>query len=500
MKPLLLILLSFMSYCTIAQRVIYPENTFGERVRDIRYFQIVGKINTHFLIFENEKAHHYLRVYNDSMELQENTDLSFIPQNLEYARFINYPDFARLIYVYEKGNTFYCMTAKINENAKLISKPRLLFSTPERVGIDVFMDIVPSEDKSKILIYKDQRQLDQIQFTNWIYNDSMQLLHKAENVTYYKKHEEFFNNFSVNNEGDWIFTREKRPDQQSYPGSNIGSAQLCFQYHNEDTLRVNNLSIGGKLLDELVLKVDNENKHILVNSLYFSNSNIEGLYTASWNEKDSNWATTKVSELGNTIRTLANDHGRNAAALNNFYINHIILKKNGGFLVAAEEKVETYTTGLPSLPSGSTYFFLYDTYQKIGRQYLTGSPTHLYTSASGIDYGNILLLDVDSSGNLEWGNVVRKHQIGSLDVGWFSFATVFRGGDLNFIYNTPYKETWLLQNTSVTSTGKVIANPLMHSLRDKYLYMPSQGKQISENEFIIPAIYHSNLCFAKIVY
>ncbi len=392
------------------------------------------------------------------------------------------------------------MTAKLNEDAKLIGKPRLLFTTPERVGIDVFMDIVASEDKSKILIYKDQRQVDQIQFTNWVYNDSLQLLHKAENITYYKKHEEFFNNFSVNNEGDWIFTREKRPNQQSYPGSYIVSSQLCVQYHNEDTLRTNDLSTGGKLLDALVLKVDNENKHILVNSLYSSNSNIEGLYTASWNEKDTNWSTTKVSELGNTIRTLANDHGRNVSALNNFYINHIILKKNGGFIVAAEERVATYKTGLPSLPSGSTYFFLYDTYQKIGRQYLTGSPTHLNTNVSGVDYGNILLLDIDSSGNLAWGNVVPKHQIGSTDVGWFSFATVFRGGNLNFLYNAPYRQTWLLQNQSVTPSGEVIANSLMHDLREKYIFMPSQGKQISENEFIIPAIYHDNLCFAKIEY
>jgi len=500
MKPLLLVVLAFMSFCTFAQRVVYPENSAGERVRNIRYFQIVGTVDNHLLVFENEKAHHFLRVYNDSMELLENTDLTFIPPNLEYARFIAYTDFARLIYVYEKSNTYYCMAAKLNEDAKLIGKPTLLFTTPERVGIDVFMDIVASEDKSKILIYKDQRQVDQIQFTDWVYNDSMQLLHKAENITYYKKHEEFFNNFSVNNEGDWIFTREKRPDQQSYPGSAIVTSQLCIQYHNEDTLRTNDLSTAGKLLDALVLKVDDKNKDIVINSLYSSNSNIEGLYTASWNEKDTNWSTTKVSELGNTIRTLANDHGRNASALNNFYINHIILKKNGGFIVAAEERVATYKTGLPSLPSGSTYFFLYDTYQKIGRQYLTGSPTHLNTNVSGVEYGNLLLLDVDSSGNLEWGNVVRKQQIGSLDVGWFSFATIFRGGELNFIYNTPYKETWLLQNTSVTSGGKVIANPLMRGLRDKYLFMPSQGMQISENEFIIPAIYHNNLCFAKIEY
>lgn len=78
---------------------------------------------------------------------------------------------------------------------------------------------------------------------------------------------------------------------------------------------------------------------------------------------------------------------------------------------------------------------------------------------------------------------------------------LFTGGDkLNFIYNEPYKQIWLLQTQDVSSTGNVSANPLMRGLRNKHIFMPSRGRQISSDEFIIPVIYNSNLCFAKINY
>ena len=56
--------------------------------------------------------------------------------------------------------------------------------------------------------------------------------------------------------------------------------------------------MGGKLLNALALKVDNVNNHIVINSLYASKMNLEGVYSAIWNEKDVNWISLKLSELG----------------------------------------------------------------------------------------------------------------------------------------------------------------------------------------------------------
>lgn len=428
MKILLLIFLSSVSMAALSQRVIYPQKAYGEKVRNIRYFQIVGRVGGHFLVYENQKSQNFLRVYDDSMNLKSNIKLTFHPEKFLYAKFFDYPDFAWMIYVYRRRNIDYFMAAKINGNGELVGEPKVMETSHVGVGSTQFINVLTSKDKSKILVYKDHRQLGRIDFTNLVFNSDLQLIHRSENVTYYNQYEEIFDNFSVSNEGDWIFTREKYPNLQSFPRAEIQNAQLYTQYHNEDTFRTSNVPMENVSLQALSLNIDNLNKHVILNSLYSSNSNVDGLYTAIWNESDTSWASSKATPLGKTIRSLANPKQLNKAALDNFYIQHIFIKKDGGFIVAAEQRTSIYSTPNPDIPYRSSSFALYDTYQNDRRQFLGSSETHLNTHVSGAQYGNILVLDADSSGNLQWGNVVPKNQYGDVDLGWISYATVYRGG------------------------------------------------------------------------
>jgi len=498
MKPLLLVVFCVLGANVFCQNVICPENPIGERVRDISYFQIVGKIGGHILVYENEKTQNFLQVYDDSMKVIRNIKLTFHPEKFLFTKFIDYPDFAWMIYVYRRNNLDFFVAAKINADGEVVGEPKVLDTTHVSVGATFFFNILTSNDKSKILIYKDHRQLDRVDLSNLVFNSDMQLIHHSENVTYYNKNEELFENFTINNEGDWIFTREKHSNIESFPRSEILNAQLYIQYHNEDTFRIRELPLEKTHLQTLSLNVDNLNKNIILNSLYSSNWNIAGIYTAVWNESDTNWSTSKVTELGKTIRGLANPKGSAETALNDYYIRQVLLKNDGGFIVAAEQRKSIYSTPNPDIPDRSPSSSLYDTYHQDSRQFLGSPKTEVNTHDSAAEFGNILVLDADSSSNLQWGNVVPKNQFGDLDLGWIGFASVYRGDMLNFIYNEPYKQTWLLQNQSVTSEGKVSANPLMRGLQNKYIFMPSRGRQVGTSEFIIPVIHRSNLCFAKV--
>jgi hypothetical protein len=76
----------------------------------------------------------------------------------------------------------------------------------------------------------------------------------------------------------------------------------------------------------------------------------------------------------------------------------------------AEEKEHRYPTTLPDVSS-----------------------TGLASEMPSYSYNNILILSVNNSGNLQWGNVIAKKQLGSGIV--FSFGTVFREETLDFIYH-----------------------------------------------------------------
>jgi hypothetical protein len=500
MKQLLLILLTAATFSSIGQKVIFPENATGERQRDVRYFQVIGKIQDHFLVYENEKNQNFIQVYDDSMNLERNIKLKFHPEKFLFTKFVNYPDFAWMIYVYRRNNKDYFMAAKINGNGEVVGEPKVLDTTQVKVGATAFINVLCSNDKSKILIYKDHRQIDKVDFTNLVFNSHMELLHKASNETYYDRNKEIFDNFSINNEGDWIFTREKHGDLHTFPRGEIETAQLYIQRHNQDSFETQKLPTKNISLQTLALNIDNLNNKIILNSLYSLSQDIEGLYTAVWNEKEGSWFSSKAIPLGNSIRLIANIKRSPEKALNNFYIHHVILKKDGGFIVLAEQRKSVYSTSTPDIPDKGSEHFLYDTYQKNGRNFLGSEPTNLNSHLSGAEYGNILVLDADNKGDLQWGNVIPKDQFGDAEFSWISFATVYRGDKINFLYNEPYKQVWLLQNQSIMATGKVIANPLMHQTWRKVIFIPSRGRQVSANEFIIPVLHNNNLCFAKIVY
>ena len=495
MRILLLIIFFTFSFSSFSQRVVYSENPAGQRIKDAPYYHIEGKVNDNFLVFKNTRWEHSVIVYNDSMQMKKYVDLAFLPKETVSVNFFAYPQFVWIVYVYQKRNMLYCMAAKINEYAELINKPILLDSDHMSFFANKnIYGVVRSEDQSKIVVIKHELSKDGILFSRLLYNNQMQLLNRSEKKNFINGKNEYFNNFSVNNDGDLIFTGSFFGQVYSHP---IEEAQLFMQKNNEDSVRVENIPLDGKLLNELFLKIDNRNHHILINSLYTSNINIEGLFTAVWNVENQKWAAVKISQLGAPIKALAKKTSDVGTALNQFYISKIILKNNGGFIVAAEEIETNYATGIPYIPNKSVSSSLYDTYKYDAQEFWQGIPKSMNSYEWGANYNNILLLDADSSGNLQWGNVMEKKQTGS-GLGWFSFGVVLRGEKLDFIYNKSFKQIWLLENKSISFDGKVIDNPLMHRLRENYVFIPASGMQISENEFVIPCIHKNDLYFAKI--
>jgi hypothetical protein len=101
---------------SIAQRITYsaPE-TEDARTLD---FEIIGKVGGNFLVYKNVRNHFMVCIYDNDMGLKDKVDLDFMPDKTLNADFIVYPDFAYVIYQYQKRNTLHCMAAKIDGNGK----------------------------------------------------------------------------------------------------------------------------------------------------------------------------------------------------------------------------------------------------------------------------------------------------------------------------------------------------------------------------------------------
>ena len=497
---LFLVILTLFFYKAHSQQITYSE----PQTEDVRYmnFEIIGKVSGNFLVYKNVRNRYSVAVYDNSMRLKDKMDLDFMPDRTLNVDFVAYPDFAYVIYQYQKRNILHCMAAAIDGNGKVIKPPVELDTT----YISFFADnkiysTVNSEDKSKIMIYKIQRKNDRFNFTTVLFDDSLRLLHKSRIETSYEEHKDLFSDFFVDNAGNFVFTKGAKLSFRDY----IQRLTLITKGPEEDEFSTHDLDLSGNYLDEIKLKVDNVNSQYLINSLYYTrkNGNIEGLYTAVWDKKNDSLVSQNFAQFSDTLRNQAKSEGSVRLAFNDYFVREVTLKKDGGFILTAEDHTSQsrgnpwnrydYLYGYPSFSPYDYYMYspsslFYNRYQNY---YNNGAQVRYY-------YENIVILDLDKTGNLIWSNVIHKSQYDDNTDNYLSYTTMLTGGKIHFLFNELERRTQLINDQTITADGQVTRNPPLRSLDRGYDFMPRYGKQVSSYQIIIPCTYKNYISFAKI--
>ncbi len=504
MKNIVLVfLLFFTAKSALPQQITYTEPE-SQDVRSLD-FEIIGKIKNNFLVYKNIRNKYAISVYDNSMKLKQRVDLDFMPDKTLNVDFIAYPDFAYLIYQYQKRSILYCMAAKIDGEGNLLKKPFELDTT----YISFFADnkiysTINSEDRSKIMIYKIQKRNDKFNFTTSLFTDSLGLLHKTRIQTSFEDHKDVFSDFFVDNEGNFVFTKSTKSSSRDY----LESVALITKSPSSDSFSSQVLNLSDHYLDEIKLKVDNVNDHYLINSLYYAKKrgNVEGLYTAVWDKKSNTLIGENFAVLNDTIRSIAKTEGGSKYALNNFFIKDVILKRDGGFILAAEDH-STQSRGNPwnrydylyGYPYSYSPYYLYS--QSYSYYLYSGRPRNSFSSSQvRYYYDNIIILNLDNNGKIVWSNVVHKSQFDDETDNYLSYNTMLTGGQLHFIFNELERRTQLINDQSISSDGNLTRYPPFRSLDRGYEFMPRYAKQVSSSQIIVPCTYRNYISFAKIEY
>lgn len=502
MKNILFLFISIILYsATFAQQVTYtqPESQ-DSRSLD---FQIIGKVGDNFLIYKNIRNDFAICSYDNSMRLINRIPLSMMPSNTLNVDFVAYPDFAWMIYQYQKRNILHCMAAKVNSEGKLLADPVELDTTHLNfMASNKIYSMAYSEDKSKIMIYKIQRKNAGMNFTTLLFNNSLQLLHQSRIVSGFDDRKDLFSDFYVDNDGNFLFTKGDRSSTRDF----IADLFLIQKRAQEDTFAIQSFDIDGKYLDAINVKVDNQNKNYILTSFYYlkKRGNVEGIYTGVVAINSGKVLTQHFESIADSIRSIAKANGNNKTALNDFFIRNIYLKKDGGFILTAEDYYSQsrsapwnrydYLYGSPSFSPYNYYNYMYSPFGG----YYGGYPYYNSMGQQRFYYNNILVLNMDKSGVPDWASVVNKSQYDDQTDNFLSYAVVLTGAQLHFLYNTPERRSLLLVDQSVSGTGKVTINPPFKNLDRGYQFMPRYGKQVSASQVIIPCTYRNYICFAKI--
>ena len=501
---LIFFIFSLFSIRAISQQITYSQPDADDtRALD---FNIIGKVGGNFLVYKNIRNKYGISIYDNRMKSRAKVDLDFMPDKTINVDFVAYPDFAYIIYQFQKRNILHCMAAAIDGNGKLLKTPFELDTTQ----ISFFADnkiysTISSEDKSKILIYKIQKKNDKFNFTTLLLNDSLELLHKSRIETPYEEHKDIFSDFFVDDAGNFVFTKGTKLNSRDY----LQKLMMVTKGPQDDNFTLNELNLSGNYLDEIRLKVDNVNQQYLINSLFYKkkNGNIEGLYSAVWNKKNDRLISQNFAEFGDSIREEAKTEGGTRLAFNDYFIRDVILKKDGGFILTAEDHT-TQSRGNPW--NRYDYLYGYPSFSPFDSYYLYSPSSYWYSSRypnyynnSGqvrYYYQNIVVLDLDNTGNLIWSNIVHKSQFDDDNDNFLSYSIMLTGGELHFLFNELERRNQLINDQTVSADGKITRNPPLRSLDRGYEFMPRYAKQVSSYQIIVPCMYRSFICFAKIEY
>ncbi|MBP6432852.1 MAG: hypothetical protein KA319_13890, partial [Ferruginibacter sp.] len=306
--------------------------TFAEVDRDDKgevNFEIIGKLNGNFLVYKNARWNHKVSIYNNEMKEIERVNLDFLPEKTFNVDVVAYPDYFFMIYQYQKKNILHCVAVKMDAMAKKMSEPVEIDTTQ----ISFFSDnkiynTVVSENKESIVVFKLHKKNDNYTFAAKLFDKQLNLVSKARKLLEYDDRRDTYDNFLVDNEGDLLFTKDSKEGNRS----NSNKLSLHVVNFAKEDFAEYKTALDKNYVDAVSLKIDNLNKRYIINSFYYKKSrgNIEGLFSFVFSKNEMHSSFQTFSPIYDSIRDVAKRQGQLRYALDDYFIQQVIVKKDGG--------------------------------------------------------------------------------------------------------------------------------------------------------------------------
>ncbi|HLF44947.1 MAG TPA: hypothetical protein VI548_00880 [Chitinophagaceae bacterium] len=481
-----------------AQRILIsePDREDSRRMN----FEIIGKMGNNFLIYKNIRGENFISVYDNNMKQIKRVRHEYLPdERMINVDFFPYPDFVYMIYQYQKRNIVHCMAVKLDGMGKKISDPIELDTTAlGALTNNKIYTTLSSEDKQKLIIFKiNSRNREKFLVTTKLFDDKLELLKKTNLVMPMEERNDNLGEFALDNDGNLVFTKFVRTGNE-----NISKAYIVVKKAMADDFTYYDLNLDKNYLDELRVKVDNDNNRYLLNAFYYNQKrgNIEGLYFLILNKNTGGFEYQNLLAFSEDLRREAKGDGNFRMAFNDYFIRNIIIKKDGGFLIDAEAFYTTSRSG-----NWNRWDYMYGSPFTSPLDYYYYSPYYYNwwrrgSSNQAVRYhaDNLIIFSFDKNGKLDWSNVVRKGQYDDDSDDRISYNIMNTGGQLHFLFNLQERKNLLLNDYSLAPDGQINRNPTLKNLDKGHEFLPKYGKQVSASQMILPCFYRNYICFAKI--
>ncbi|MBP6687643.1 MAG: hypothetical protein KA160_07260, partial [Lacibacter sp.] len=325
------IMVLFTVFSANAQRIYYSEPDRDD-LRQLK-FEVMGKYGSNYLVYKSIRSRHFITVYDAEMKQKDKVELDFIPDRAINVDMFSNPEHSMVIYQFQKKNVVYCMGVMIDGSGKKIGEPLELDTTQLSIFSDnKIYSTIMSDDKQKLMVFKmKNRQRDDFSIQTVLLSHNLMPLRKSSFSYHLENSRESIADFYLDNDGNFLFSHVTRPASREY----INEAKLVVLPAYADSVKSFKLTLNKVLLDELRIKVDNLNGRYILTSLYSKTrrGNIDGLFTAIINKDLSGTDIEKAVEFNDEFRALAKGDNSARMAINDYFLKHLVVKKDGGLLV-----------------------------------------------------------------------------------------------------------------------------------------------------------------------
>ena len=467
------------------------------------YFEIIGKLSDSYVVYKKKSGDHILAFYDAAMQLTKEMKIADIPDKAYDLDFVKGNDFLIVIYQYQKNNIIYCGVNKLNNlgtpvgNSKIIDTSRVGFFSDNKI-----YSSTSSDDKKQILIYKRNIKADQIYLSAITLDANLNIVNRYKEQLPINVRKESYSDFYINNDGMFVYCKQEFQRSGDY----LNALTLYSHHPKEDTLKSQEFNSKDFFISNPLLKFDNNNNKLILASLFYQNKrgDVSGIYATQLDLVSLKVINSFVNRFSNSLRDAINKNNHNRTNFDDLLLQQIIPKKNGGFLLLAEDFYsETYNN---NRWDRNLYYPYYSPFTSVNDYYLYNPyglyyrPDDAYRSNQNVRYyyNDIVVANFDSLFNLKWDGLVSKKQMDVEQDNFLSYIPVNTGKEINFLFLNNEGNKNIISRNSVSSTGEVKRYATINSFEKEYEFMPKLSKQIGFNQLIMPFFYLNRLGFAKI--
>ncbi len=501
----LIVLLLLSLQKGFAQQIYYSEPDRDD-IRSIS-FEVAGKTGNNYLIYKSVRNNKNMYVYDSEMKMIAKEEMPYLPDRIINSDIVNYKDNSYFIYQYQKKNIVYCMAANLDPLGKIIGEPTQLDTT--EIGFfanNKIYNVISSEDKQRIAIYKiNSRNQTNLQLTTNVFDASLQpISHKTWHIPMLQ-YNDFLARFDLDNKGQMVILKANGNLQNE----SIKQLSLITADPMQDSLFITDIDINDVFLDDIHVKVDNFNNNYVITSFFSPQKRgyIDGIFCAVWSRNENKMMNVTITPFDPDLRENARSEGSIKTAFNDYFIQDILMRKNGGYAIIAESVYSNNRNSSPynrwdnmngnSSWTSSDVFLINNGYRGYYPWWGT-NPALMQSNRYFAD--NIAVLSFDSLANMTWGNIVHKSQYDDGTDNTIGFGLYKTNSNIQFLYNEFERRNQLLSLQSVDTKGEVEKMPTLRNLDQGYVFMPRYAKQTGAKELIIPCIYRNFICFARVVF